>query len=382
MRIIHIVDRAPGMPAGRDTHLRTFAERSGTLGHSNDVLTAEEYHSANGSWTLKPDAVVLHGRSSWGAVEDFAGDWPTIAWVHDQSFVCPAAISWFRNSRAACTLPLGPWCVWNGYVRHCNARHPAANIRNVRAVAKTRSRVPQLDGVIVASEYMKTRLVSGGVEPAQIDVLPYFVRVPEPPPDRSAENPFRILYLGRVNEMKGMDVLIAAMARLPGHYELHIAGEGPALEGVRIQAREAGLGESQLTFSGFLPDSESVNALYASAAVVAVPSLWPEPFGIVGLEALARGKALVASRVGGIPEWMVDGDYGHLVTPDDPVELAARLMSLLDQPERRYACGDRGREMVSRRFTWEQHWDGFTRTIHSRGAAESRNRGRQRASRS
>lgn len=379
MRIIHIVDRAPGMPAGRDTHLRTFAARSGELGHSNDVLTADEYLSAKDSGAEKPAAVVLHGRSSWGAAEDFTGDWPTVAWVHDQSFVCPAAISWFRNSRTPCSRPLGPWCVWNGYVQHCNARHPVANIRNVAAVARTRSRVPRLDGVIVASEYMKTRLASGGVEPGKIDVLPYFVRVPEPPPVRSAEKPFRILYLGRVNEMKGVDVLIAAMARLPRHCELHIAGEGPALERVRIQARDAGLGESQLTFSGFLPDPESVNALYASAAVVAVPSLWPEPFGIVGLEALARGKALVASRVGGIPEWMVDGDYGHLVTPGDPVELAERLISLLDQPGRRHACGDRGREMVARRFTWEGHWEGFTRAIHSRGEAGSRNRGRPRA---
>src|SRR5688572_8455060 len=154
MRITHIVDRAPGMPAGRDTHLRTFAAQCAEHGHVNEILTADEYYS-RAAGTGSPDVMVLHGRGSWGIAERFCGSWPTIAWVHDQSFVCPATISWFRNSRSACALPVGPWCVYNGYVQHCNARHPVANLRNVRAVARTRSRIPKLDGIIVASEYMK-----------------------------------------------------------------------------------------------------------------------------------------------------------------------------------------------------------------------------------
>lgn len=377
MRIIHIVDRAPGMPAGRDTHLRTFASKSAEQGHVNEILTPGEYHAGVAAGAESPDVMILHGRSSWGAAEEFTGSWPTLAWVHDQSFVCPATISWFRNARSACALPLGPWCVYNGYVQHCNARHPVANLRNVRAVARTKSGAARLDGIIVASEYMRARLTSGGIDPGSIHVLPYFVRVP----DLSAaeEKPFRVLYLGRVNEMKGMDVLVAAMARLPRHCELHIAGEGPALEGVRRQAAEAGLNQSQLTFSGFLPDQESIAALYATAALVAVPSLWPEPFGIVGLEALARGKALVATRVGGIPEWMVDEAYGYLVNPDDPADLAEKIWRLLQDPALRRACGERGRQFVERQFTWDRHWDGFTRAIRRPGAGELRDFGRPTA---
>ena len=369
MRIIHIVDRAPGMPAGRDTHLRTFAAKSGEQGHVNEILTPDEYHRRVAEGASPPDVMVLHGRSSWGAARAYTGDWPTIAWVHDQSFVCPATISWFRNSRSPCALPLGPWCIYNAYVQHCNARHPAANLRNVRAVSRTKSQTGNLDAIIVASDYMRGRLLSGGVAPELIHVLPYFVRVPEV--SGAEEQPFRVLYLGRVNEMKGMDVLVAAMARLPRHCELHIAGEGPALESVRRQAAREGLADSQLTFSGFLPDQESLAGLYASAALVAVPSLWPEPFGIVGLEALARGKALVASRVGGIPEWMRDDAFGYLVNPDDPADLADKIWMLLKDPSLRRECGDRGREFVAREFTWDRHWEGFTRAIRRQGGEVS-----------
>jgi len=369
MRIVHITDAAPGAPAGRDTHLRVFAARSGAMGHENRIVTGDDYLAgrmepfSKGQGVDAQDVTILHGRGAWGSAGSFTGRGVTLAWAHDQSFVCPASISWFRNSRVACFLPLGAWCVSNGYVQHCNARNPVHNLRNVRAVAKTRANVGHLDGIIVASQYMKARLVAGGVDSQAIHVLPYFVRVPEVRPGSVEERPSRILYFGRLNDMKGVDVLVDAFALLPTHCELHIAGEGATLPMLRERVRSLGLSPDRVTFEGYTPDPARVDEIYAGAAVVAMPSLWPEPFGIVGLEALARGKPIVASNVGGIPDWMRDGEFGHLVEPDNPKDLASRLFELIDSPERRRRFGTQGRDFVRDRFSWERHWSGFERIL-------------------
>jgi starch synthase len=85
--------------------------------------------------------------------------------------------------------------------------------------------------------------------------------------------------------------------------------------------------------------------------VFVCPSLY-EPLGIVNLEAMACGTAVVASRVGGIPEVVSDGETGLLVPPDDPGALAGALNSLLRDPGRAHAMGERGRERAIADFSW------------------------------
>lgn len=372
MRILHLTDQVPGAPVGRDTHLRVFADRSDRLGHQNRIVTGDDYLAgkmmpfSDGPGEDRPDVTILHGKGAWGSARKFAGRGPTLAWAHDQSFVCPASISWFRNSRAACSRPLGPWCVANAYVQRCNARNPVQNIRNVMTVAKTRANLRHLEGIIVASEYMKARLIAGEVPEDMLHVLPYFVRVPETLPEASKERPSRVLYFGRLNEMKGVDVLIDAMALLPPSCELYIAGEGAIAASLAERANRVGLAPGRVTFDGYIPDARRIDEIFASAAVVAVPSLWPEPFGIVGLEALSRGKPIVVSSVGGIPEWMRDGEFGHLVSPGNSRELAAKLLGLIESPERRRLLGQQGRDYVRDRFSWDRHWSAFEQIVSER----------------
>jgi glycosyltransferase involved in cell wall biosynthesis len=373
LHILHVTDLAPGVPGGREVHVRRFADESARTGHHNSITSAERLlageapvDALTGVVTSEDaDLAVLHSRTSWQSARAIAERLPVVAWVHDQSFVCPASISWYRKTGAACSLPLGPWCVTRAYTHHCNARRPDRNLANVRAVGRTLADVPALRAVIVASRYMADRLAAGRVPREMIRVLPYFVRPPVSPPEPARETPTRVLYIGRLNETKGVEVLISAMAQLPEDYELQIAGDGYALEALKEHARCVGLGEHRVTFTGFLRDDAEIQAAYAGAAVVAIPSLWPEPFGIVGLEALGHGKPVVASRVGGIPEWMHDAEFGYLVRPNDPAQLASKLLALLREPARREEWGRRGREHVQERYSWEQHWSGFQDIAHA-----------------
>jgi glycosyltransferase involved in cell wall biosynthesis len=86
-----------------------------------------------------------------------------------------------------------------------------------------------------------------------------------------------------------------------------------------------------------------------------VPSVWPEPFGLVGIEALAAGRPVVASSTGGIGDWLEDGVSGLCVTPGDAPALARALNGLLADPAKQRAMGAAGRTMVDARFTAKHH---------------------------
>jgi glycosyltransferase involved in cell wall biosynthesis len=157
-----------------------------------------------------------------------------------------------------------------------------------------------------------------------------------------------------MTDLKGGDLLVRAVARLSGKGEpvrLTMAGEGSARGRWRALANALGVDAS---FPGWV-DSAACADLLDRASVLAVPSVWPEPFGLVGLEAAARGVPSVAFDVGGIREWLDDTRSGLLAGPRPDAEpLAGALASVLfdDALRARLAQGARA---VAERFTLDRH---------------------------
>ncbi len=185
---------------------------------------------------------------------------------------------------------------------------------------------------------------------------------PDGPVYPRAERP-RIVVLGRLVRRKGVDEVIAALRRLPG-VELLVAGgpdgsgehsaalhRDPDARRLRRAAAAAGVADRvRLLGAVARPD---VPALLRSAdAVVCVP--WYEPFGIVPLEAMACGRPVVASAVGGIQDTVVDQVTGLLVPPRRPDAVAAALRTLLATPTRALAFGIAGRDRVLARYGWDR----------------------------
>ena len=108
-------------------------------------------------------------------------------------------------------------------------------------------------------------------------------------------------------------------------------------------------GAGQLRADG--SSAEQLAREFANASVVVVPSLWPEPFGIVGIEALAAGRPVIASATGGIGDWLEDGVCGLCVPPGDAGALARALNELLADPERQDAMGAAGKADRRARFS-------------------------------
>lgn len=147
------------------------------------------------------------------------------------------------------------------------------------------------------------------------------------------EDTGHVVFTGRLEEVKGAHVLLDAFRLVSAQHpdaRLTIIGDGS--QRARLEAAAADLvAAGRVRFCGRLDQPQIARCLRA-AAVVAVPSLWPEVFGRVALEALQTGRAVVASRVGGLPE-LIDGANGRLVEPGDVGALARALIELLgDRP--------------------------------------------------
>lgn len=172
--------------------------------------------------------------------------------------------------------------------------------------------------------------------------------------------PPRILGIGRLIERKGFDVALEAFARLTGRRLaplLVVAGDGPARPELEALAARLEVAE-RVQFTGFVPP-EMVHDTYGAATVVVVPSRRAEPFGLVALEAAAMGRPVVASRVGGLPEVVVEGETGLLVPEGDPDALAAAVSCLLDDPERAVRMGRAARTRALGNFSFDRYVDAY-----------------------
>jgi starch synthase len=164
-----------------------------------------------------------------------------------------------------------------------------------------------------------------------------------------------VVFVGRVTRQKGLPALLRAAQWLDPAAQLVLcAGQADTPE---LEAEVSGLvGHLRATrpgviwIPGMLAKTEVIQIL-SHATAFACPSLY-EPLGIVNLEAMACGTAVVASRVGGIPEVVADGETGLLVPSDDPQALADALNSLVQDPERASALGRNGRARAVAEFSW------------------------------
>jgi len=145
----------------------------------------------------------------------------------------------------------------------------------------------------------------------------------------------RLLYVGRIDERKGIETAVRTVEHLPGA-TLTVVGSGDAvyLEQLRSIARDTGV-EGRVKFRGAAP-REDLPAIYAEADVVVFPVLWEEPWGLVPLEAMAVGIPVVATGRGGSGEFLMDGENCLLYEPaDDPAALARAVVRLSNDPELR-----------------------------------------------
>ncbi|MCX6813420.1 MAG: glycosyltransferase family 4 protein [Candidatus Azambacteria bacterium] len=165
----------------------------------------------------------------------------------------------------------------------------------------------------------------------------------------------KIGYLGRLVEGKGVEDLLMAAANLNSkfqipNFKLLIFGSGPLENKLKKMAKDLKI-DDKIEWRGFVPYSKTPQA-FSEIDIFVYPS-WHEGFGRSIMEALAMEKAVVATRVGGIPDLIKDNENGFLVSPHSPQELAQKIRMLMENKELREKFGKVGREWVSENFEWE-----------------------------
>ena len=230
-----------------------------------------------------------------------------------------------------------------------------------------RTAVEAAAAVIAVSDGMRADVLAAypAVSPDRVRVIRNGIDTREYAPDTATDvleqhgaDPGRpsVVFVGRVTRQKGLPVLLRAADRIDPAAQLVIcAGQAdtPELEAEvaglagRLRERRSGV----IWLSGMLAKREVIQLL-THATMFVCPSLY-EPLGIVNLEAMACGAAVVASRVGGIPEVVADGETGLLVPPDDHVALADAINVLVRDTGRAAAMGRLGRKRAIAEFGWE-----------------------------
>ncbi len=205
---------------------------------------------------------------------------------------------------------------------------------------------------LVMSEYMKGLLAKEGKEAT---VIPNATELFASSPIDTASA--SLLYVGRLEKIKGVQVALKALAQV--HKErsdttLTIAGEGAYRGELEALTKQLNL-ENKVHFVGHKTRDE-LYELYKDATVLLVPSLWPEPFGKVGVEAMSVGRPVIASNVGGVGEWLKDGEVGYLVEPNNPEVLVIKILTILGDPEL-LGCMSQEAHTQAEQFSIERYVD-------------------------
>ncbi|MEM4255263.1 MAG: glycosyltransferase family 4 protein [Candidatus Norongarragalinales archaeon] len=171
-----------------------------------------------------------------------------------------------------------------------------------------------------------------------------------------AEGKEIVLTVCRLVEQKGLDYLLDAIPlvdkELGGKAHFVLLGRGPLLEHLQAKAKKLGV-EEKISFLAERFSEKDLAALYAACDCFVLPSLW-EPFGIVVVEAMATGKPVVGTDIGGIPEIIEHGKNGFLVQPRDARALAQRITFLLQNKKTARKMGAEGRKIAVKKFTWDE----------------------------
>lgn len=383
-RVLHILDHSLPLHSGYTFRTRAILKAQQASGFEVRGITGLR-HGAGGPGQEEADGLTFHrttgnasgptGLREWreiarlaDAIEALCREWrPDILHAHSPA-LCGAAAS--RAARRL-GLPLvyeirAFWedaAVGNGTGREGSAKYRLTRALENHVVAKA-------DAVVTICEGLRTDLIARGTNPGRITVMPngvdleLFGQPPARDPALAAElglgdGPV-IGFIGSFYDYEGLDDLIAAMPALTARHpeaRLLLVGGGPREAALRAQA-DASPAASAIRFVGRVPHHE-VERYYALADVMAYPRKRSRLTDLVTplkpLEAMAQGKLVAASDVGGHRELIADGVTGALFAPDDPTACAEALATLIE----RRADWDRyraaGRAHVEQSHDWHRN---------------------------
>jgi len=276
--------------------------------------------------------------------------------VHGHAGFCFSGTRFLKRSRKPCRRECGVVACTAGHVlERCGSVRPGTLRKRVARLSLEREPLFSVD-CITMSGYMRDELINNNVPSARVHHLQMpFCGLLGATRVIDESQPGRFLFVGRLSMEKGAEVAIEAMAHLPGETCLDVVGDGDQRSNMESLVGRLGL-EERVQFHGWR-EPHAVAELMQTSVAVLLPSLWQEPVGLVSLEAMAKARPVIASRVGGIPEFVEHGKTGMIVPPGNARALAGAMQALHENRQLAATLGQAGRRRVERAASLQRHVD-------------------------
>ena len=294
----------------------------------------------------KPDVVFLNGLSSPAAELQFTAATPTVVFLHGYHGTCISGTKTRMFPTATpCSRPLGPGCLLQYFPRRCGGWSPVSMIEAFQLQRLRQGLLGRVAFVATFSSHMRDEAIANGVHPDRAVHLPMFAPSAESPAGRIHElfereaqpRGWHLTFLGRMERLKGAHLLVEALSLLDPalRSKLRVTFAGDGRERPRLEAAASRVTGVATHFTGWI-SPEDRRELLTTTDLLVVPSVWPEPLGLVGIEAGAAGVPVVAFDVGGVREWLKDGVNGRVIDtlPPSATGLAAAIRDCLSDPRR------------------------------------------------
>ena len=285
---------------------------------------------------------------------------PVVMTIRDPHIFC--AKSWGLTKQRELCPKFSLWCLTRCLGEHSGFRAALVYLVKYLKVALHRPLIRHCCALFIApSQAIRTLLFRNlGVDEQSCFYLPNFIAAVET--EAVPREPAGFLFVGRISREKGVDLALRAVAQLVKEPEfnslsLDVVGDGPALTELKELAVELGISR-RVTFHGRLT-GRKLSLCYLKAVSILMPSLWLENNPRVALEAFAHGRPVIASRLGGYPDLITDGENGYLFTPGSAAELAERMAQLCRHPAEADRLGANALRLAETEFTPKKHYEGL-----------------------
>lgn len=324
----------------------------------------------------KPDVIFMHGLREPETFERLTALAPSVSFIHSYFGTCISGSKTHTRPHAVpCTRRFGAGCLLHYFPRGCGGNSPVTMWRLYEKEGRQLATLRRQDAVITHSKHMQQELAVHGVT---ADVIPYAVSTPDADADRNEADASDIIFAGRMDPLKGgmllLDALPLIRQRVNGTVRVVFAGDGP--DRARWEAHAAVImarnPQVDIRFTGWCSEAR-VATLMRDSRLLVVPSVWPEPFGSVGMSAARHGIPAAAFSVGGISQWLHDGVNGHLAPGLPPTArgLSDAIVKCLADP-RHYTDLSNGARRVAATFTMDRHLPELARILERASGRDAR----------
>lgn len=317
--------------------------------------------------SARPDVIYFHKVTRLPPHGDFVHKIRAVRMVHDHALYCPTSHKYFRHGMSVCHHAAGFRCWLDlAFLAPKPSSPTGLALVSIPGALREMRQSHALDALLAVSSFVRDGLLMNGFPAEKVHVVHPILPLDDPPFTPVPDEP-RILFVGQLIRGKGLDLLLQALARVGSPFSLTVVGTGNAREKLHAMCAQGGLA-SKVRFLDWV-DHDAIGRHYLEAKVVAAPSRWPEPFTLVGQEAMRHGRPIVAFDVGGNRDWLEHERTGLLVPEQDIAGYAAALTRLLGDTAYANRLGANAYGRVRERFSFAGYLDHVEAALRGPGSA-------------